>query len=290
MISRLICATIATILQRGNGFMTETLILSPRFTPDSVSLRRAALEQNWQVERLNSYRIPEDLKEKQICVYGEALFTGLVAQELNHVLLEVPANWLMKVPKAYLLRDIEFSTLAEARKISEPRFIKPAEGKFFAAKVYQNGDELPPKGSQAEGMPVYMAEPVKWLKEFRCFILEGQLETFSVYSRNGELAETNDEWPMSSWPMTTDEVTAVQTFCEKILNDVQIAMPPAFVLDIGEIEGRAWAVIEANPVWASGIYGAEPAKILPLLKRSCIPADELTNKDAQWQIERYSDD
>jgi hypothetical protein len=271
--------------------MTETLLLSPRYTPDSIELRRAAMEiGNWHIQRLNSYRLDHTYFHRPIAVYGEGLFVEVIAEQLKLVLLEAPARWLMSLPKEYLRREIEFATLAQARTITEPRFIKPAEGKFFAAKVYENGDELPPKGSQAEGMPVYMAEPVKWLKEFRCFILEGQLETFSVYSRNGELAEVNGEWPMSSWPMTTDEVTAVQTFCEKILNDVQIAMPPAFVLDIGEIEGRGWAVIEANPVWASGIYGAEAAKILPLLKRSCIPADELTNKDAQWQIERYSDD
>jgi hypothetical protein len=266
--------------------MTDTLILSPRFTPDSVALRRSAIELNWHVERLSSYRVPDELKEKQLCVYGEALFTSFVAQELNHMLLEVPSNWLMKLPKEYLNREIEFATLAEARKITEPRFIKPAEGKFFAAKVYQNEDELPPKGSQAEGMPVYIAEPIHWLREFRCFILEGQLETFSIYSRNGEIAKTKDD----EWLMSSDEQDAVENFCKQFLGDSGIAMPPAFVLDIGEIEGRGWAVIEANPVWASGIYGAEPAKILPLLKRSCIPADELTNKDAQWQIERYSDD
>jgi hypothetical protein len=265
--------------------MTEMLVLSPRFTPDSIALRRVALEEKWLVERLSSYRVPEGLRQRRIALYGEALFTTIVAQELNHVLLEAPANWLMSLPKDYLQRELVLSTLAEARIIETPRFIKPAEGKYFAAKVYQNADELPPKESQAEGMPVYLAEPVNWLKEFRCFILERQLQTFSVYSRDGELAEIEGEWPL-----TADEVEALTNFCGMFLADAQIPMPPAFVLDIGEIEGQGWAVIEANPIWASGIYGAEPIKILPLLQRSCIPANALSDEDAKWQIQRYIED
>jgi hypothetical protein len=221
---------------------------------------------------------------------GKVYLLRFIAEQLNLVLLEAPAQWLMSLPKAYLQRDLQAITLTEARKADFPRFIKPAEGKFFAAKVYQAADELPPIGSQAEGMPVYVAEPITWLHEFRCFILERQLQTFSVYSRNGELAEVNGEWPTSSWPMTADELTAVQSFCEIFLNDSRVSMPPAFVLDIGEIESRGWAVIEANPVWASGIYGAEPTKILPLLQRSCIPAAELSDEDAHWQMQRYTED
>src|SRR5690349_19362133 len=111
MISPLICATTVTISQHGSGFMTETLVLSPRFTPDSIALRRIALEENWQIERLSSYRVPESLQQRRIALYGEALFATIVAQELNHVLLEAPASWLMSLPAEYLQRELELSTL-----------------------------------------------------------------------------------------------------------------------------------------------------------------------------------
>jgi hypothetical protein len=282
MISPLICAITAMISPHGSGFMTKTLLLSPRYTSDSIDLRRAALEENWHVERLNSYRVPESLQNQRVAIYGEALFVTIVAQELQQILLETPANWLMSLPQEYLQRDLQLTSLEEARKLNEARFIKPAEGKFFAAKIYQNPDELPAIGTQSEGMPVYIAEPVKWLSEFRCFILERQMESYSVYSRIGEIVE--------DWFMSAEEVTSLENFCEKFRSDERIAMPPAFVLDIGEIEGRGWAVIEANPVWASGIYGADAAKILKLLERSCIPAAELSDEDARWQIQRYSED
>lgn len=262
--------------------MTKILVLSPRYTSDSIDLRRTALEENWHVERLHSYHVPEYLQNQHIAIYGEALFVTIVAQECHHILLEAPANWLMRLPKEYLHRDLRLVTLAEARKLTKAQFIKPAEGKFFAAKVYPNADDLPPLGTQAEGMPVYISEPVKWLKEFRCFIFERRLLTFSIYSRQGELAE--------NWLMSADEVDSVKEFCAKFLADIRITMPPAFVLDIGEIEGRVWAVIEANPVWASGIYGSDTTKILSLLERACIPAKDLSDEDAKWQIQRYSED
>ena len=66
-------------------------------------------------------------------------------------------------------------------------------------------------------------------------------------------------------------------------------MPPAFVLDIGQVVGRGWAVIEANPAWASGIYGCDAAKILPILQRACIRTDRIDDADKRWQINRFAE-
>ena len=114
-------------------------------------------------------------------------------------------------------------------------------------------------------------------------MLEQKIATLSVYSRNSTLAEDeNGEWLASE-----QEIEAAIDFIQLILEDESVSMPPAFVLDVGEIKGRGWAVVEANPAWAAGIYGCDPIEILPVLQRSCIATDNLSEKDTQWQINRY---
>jgi hypothetical protein len=262
-----------------------TLVLSPRYTPDSIQLRRTALESGWTVERLQSYRVAENLRGIDIALYGEALFTTIIAEELGYILLETPADWLTTLPFDYMKRQIQFTTLDTARnQFKEAVFIKPAEGKSFAAQLYNTADELPSPESQPDDMPVYVVEPVQWAIEFRCFIMERKLSTLSIYSRNDEIAEVDGEWLASD-----SEIADASTFCEKLLRDNAIDMPPAFVLDIGQIVGRGWAVIEANPVWASGIYGCDTAKILPILQRACVRADTISDEDKHWQINRFAE-
>lgn len=267
--------------------MTNLLILSPRFTTDSINLRRAAFKSNWQVQRLQNYRISSNYDTStKVALYGEALFTTIIAEQIDHTLLEAPANWLARLPQKFLQRELQFTTLAEARNINTPIFLKPAEGKSFQAQIYNSNDELPPDESQPEDMPVYVSEPVKWVFEFRCFVLERKMATLTIYSRNGELAENET----GEWVSSEEEYEGATNFIESVLHDNTVDMPPAYVLDVGFISGRGWAVVEANPAWASGVYGSEPVAILPVLQRSCIPQNNLSEQDANWQINRYSED
>jgi hypothetical protein len=64
--------------------------------------------------------------------------------------------------------------------------------------------------------------------------------------------------------------------------DKDVALPPAVVLDVGLIAGRGWAVVEPNAAWGSGVYGCDPAAVLPVLRRASIPRDGLTDADARW--------
>ncbi len=267
--------------------MNDLLILSPRYTPDSINLRREALNLGWEIERLQDYRVNStSYEEKNIALYGEALFTTIVAEQISHTLLEAPANWLENLPEKYLNRNLTFTTLQNVRNITVPKFIKPAEGKSFQAQIYHSSNELPSPESQSDNMPVYLSEPVEWLIEFRCFILERTLATLSIYSRNGEIAE--DENGM--WIATEDEISKATEFINSILNNNNIHMPPAFVIDVGHIKGRGWAIVEANPAWASGIYGCVTSKILPILQRSCVLNDAISSEDEIWEINRYYDD
>lgn len=262
--------------------MTPTLVLSPRFTPDSTALWRAAIEAGWRVERLQSHHPPDYLQEQDVILYGEALFANIVAERLSLALLEPPFRWLADLPHRYLNRKVLYTTLADARKLAEPTFVKPAYDKSFASTVYPSGEQLPSSEILPDEMPVLIAEPVIWEVEFRCFILNRQIMTLSVYVRNGELAQ-NEE---GEWVASQIEMDQAQEFTSSVLTDTHISVAPAFALDVGKITDKGWAIVEANPAWASGIYGCDPARILPVLRRACIRQSDLGKEDKKWVWQR----
>jgi len=74
--------------------------------------------------------------------------------------------------------------------------------------------------------------------------------------------------------------------CGRLLAARSPALPPAFVVDVGLVEGLGWAVVEFNPAWCSGLLGADPAAVLGVLERACRDADALDAADAAWVVER----
>ena len=73
----------------------------------------------------------------------------------------------------------------------------------------------------------------------------------------------------SGW-INEDEHQAALAFAQAVASFAPDDQPPAFVVDVGLIDGRGWAVLEANPAWASGIYGCDPDSILKVVRRACI--------------------
>lgn len=243
------------------------LVLSPRYTPDSNQLWQAALRANWSTARLQSHRVPEWLKsEAKIVLYGEGLFVAVVAEQLGITLLSSPPEWLPQLPTAYLLRQVTLITLGEARSVNKPTFIKPAADKAFDARIYQTGSELPSSEYLDDATAVLVSEPVEWDVEFRFFIADRKILTYSPYSRAGNLIVNEDD----EWLASADEIENAIHFVEQLLQDMTIAIPPALVLDVGKIVNRGWAVVETNPAWASGIYGCDPDKVLEVLAKSCL--------------------
>jgi hypothetical protein len=243
-------------------------------------LWKAATNAGWDVERLASWRAPGGLREREIVLYGEPLFAAVVAEDLNVALLEPPSDWLVKLPNAYRRRDCELTTLEAARRIQRRVFIKPAADKCFLAKVYDSGDELPNDDVLPGSTMVLVAEPVVWETEYRCFVLEREVLTLSPYLRRGETARTQDE----RWPMSEAELQETHAFAHSVLQDSAVVLPPAIALDIGQIQGKGWAVVEANAAWGSGIYGCDPSAVLKVITRACVKFGELSAPDKQWVL------
>jgi hypothetical protein len=262
-----------------------TLLLTPRYTPDSQALMHAAMEAGWECVRLRNWRVPQEVADHDLVFYGEPLLAAVVADTLPYALLEPPFDWLPGLPLSYVQRDVLLTTLAEARRQPGPVFMKPADDKCFPADVYASGVDLPVPGTLPEATPVLVAEPVTWELEMRCFVLDRQVVTLSPYLRLGQLAEAED----GSWPATDDEIDAALAFAAMVLNNPAVRLPPAVALDVGTIAGRGYAVIEANAAWGSGLYGCDPAQVLPVLQRACVRRAKLADEDAPWVVSRTAD-
>jgi ATP-grasp domain, R2K clade family 2 len=262
--------------------MAKTLILSPRFTPDSMALRNAALELGWGVERLRTWRPPDELVGRDVVPYGEPLFAAVVADALQLALIEPQLSWVAELPFDLRRRELQFTNLAAARNVDHPAFIKPADDKCFQARVYAMGSELPEIESLGAMSPVLVSGPVSWESEFRCFVLEKRVAAMSIYSRNGDLAETED----GNWPASPSESKDALDFANLVLHDARVTFPPAGVLDVGVISDRGWAVVEANACWGAGIYGCDPRSVLETLARACVKRSALAEADRRWVVAR----
>lgn len=240
-----------------------TLILTPRFTEDAQALWRAAGQLGWSVERLVSWSVSEEVqKVPDPVLYLEALFGPTIAEQFGLRLLEPPEDWVPRLPLEYRRRQVELMSLHEARKLSYRAFIKPPNDKSFPAKVY-SGHELPEEYDGSSS--VLVSEIVSWEVEFRCFILDRQPQTISVYLRNGELQK--DQGFLAS----EEELAQAEKFVRTVTEDKRVDLPRASVLDVGVISDRGWAVVEQNAAWGSGIYGCDPKRVLEVLRHAAVP-------------------
>ena len=248
--------------------MAPLLILPPLYTDDSNALWRAAVAADWDIARLTNWRVPDELRERDlsdgIAVYGEPLFVSVVAEALRLKPCEPSLDFLALLPFELRKRDVQFTTLQEARLVRKPAFIKPAGEKTFAAQVYENGSALPSLDWLPSDTPVLISEPVQWQVEFRYFVCDGEIQTLSPYWRGDKTAQSED----GSWPMSDEENQGALNFARRALSENHL--PPACVLDVGIIAGHGWAIIEANPVFGSGIYGCDAAQVLQTVRRAFV--------------------
>lgn len=240
----------------------KTLVLSRFDTRDSILMQEAALQSGWQVDRISRDLLCPHI-EGQVAAYGDGLTARLVAEKHGLTLLAAAPDWLLTLPQGYVHRRIEATRYKDLRVSSEPRFIKCSDTKWFYPGVFVN--ELP---NPAEDMPedeiVLVQEPVKWLYEFRYFILDREVRTSCQYKLIGQPSSG----PGGNWITQPWNENEARSFLNRFLVE-DIEMPEATVIDIGMIEGRGMAVIEANPAYASGIYDCNPRQVLEVVERSC---------------------
>jgi len=259
------------------------LILSSSYTTESKILRRTAEQLKWETFRFEGENIPEwySSRSGQPAIYCTVPKAFNVANRLDSILVGCSSNWLANLPDKFSKRRIEVLELRDAVGIKERRFIKPALGKSFDAGV-RTGQALI---AQASDLPpnllVHVSEVLEWETEYRCFTTDRDVMTLSPY-RKGEARFSSYTSPLKG---TREELEAASDFARSVLSSV--ACPPAFVLDVGIIRGRGWAVVEPNECWGAGIYGCSPPKILEVLLAATLQRSKATAADMKWDYAEH---
>ncbi|WP_406195923.1 ATP-grasp domain-containing protein [Kitasatospora sp. NBC_01560] len=257
----------------------SVLLLSPRVNETGLQLRTAAGRRGLRVHTAAGWRAPEELLGAAVHVYGGPLFGDAVGGAFGLALLEPPADWLTGLPPELTHRSVSLVTLAEARALRRPMFLKPPADKLFAAKVYPDGTGLPGPDALDDDTPVLASEVVRFRREYRLFVLDGEVRSASRYAVDGDL---------DAAPLAEDGHRAeVAAFAADVLAASAAALPSAAVIDVGLVDsgpagGGRWAVVEANAAWASGGYACDPDAVLDVVLRSGGPAGVLAPGDGRF--------
>jgi hypothetical protein len=251
---------------------TRTLFLSPRVTATGHALADAARRRGAHVETLRDWQVPEQWRRAAgASLYAGPLFADAVARELGVGLLEAPEDWLARLPYELTLRDVEFTTIEEARLLRRPAFVKPPNDKSFPARVYPDGSGLPGPDAVDGTEPVLVSDIVTFAVEYRLFVLDGDVRTGSRYATRGDL----DVAPLAKDPRRAE----VLAFAERLAG---AGLPSAVVVDVGLVDGSGWAVVEANAAWASGHYACDTDAALDVVLRAARPEGEFGAADHRF--------
>ncbi len=258
-----------------------TLLLSSWSLPASHSLADAARSAGWNVSVFEEN--PKAAIREDIVFYGGTDLALAAAWQHGLCLLETPFDLLARLPRSLLHRTVEYGTFGELQRLKAPTFIKPADPfrKAFDPGVYSSSHDIRAARPIPSDTPVLLAEPVEWLIEYRCFVLEGKLAAWSPYVNFGRPI-----WrPFDELREKLERPATLVALCDRVVQEAG-ALPPTFVVDVGMIEDRGWAVVEFNPAWCAGVLGADPHRVLEVLKRGTVGSSRLSNADRRWVIPR----
>ncbi len=241
--------------------MKNLVALSPMYTEDSNTLKKASLNSPYELNRFNGkWNVPEEFRDDVISVYGEDLYAEIVAEQCHLTLTKPDDNWLSKIPEEFTKRKIYYGQLKDFVH-EENIFIKCSDFKSFKAGVFDKVTNIKGFDTLDLESTVFTSEVVEWELEVRCFVLNNKIKTYSSYWRNNTF-NTN--------LLSETEEKDMFEFFTDFIKQYSETLPKAIVLDFGIIIGKGWALIEANPAWCSGLYACDAEKALEVIVESCI--------------------
>jgi hypothetical protein len=254
-----------------------TLILASRSIAYDLALSEAARAAGWSVVFCEGDAPPRVVNDPVVYVSTDLVLP--VADQLNLALLEPPFDLLTRLPDRFLRRTVEMATFADLERLQGPTFVKPADplDKWFDPGCYSDVRDIRTKGRVSPDSPVLLSEPVSWATEYRYFVMDGRVATWSPY-----LAFGRPSWKAFDPKRSAAAPSAGLSLVEALCVSLKGGLPPAFVVDVGLIEEVGWAVVEFNPVWSAGLLGADPRSILPLLRRTTRKRNQLTEDESRW--------
>ncbi len=241
-----------------------TLILDTYYGVDSNALYSAASKKGIPVQRVNFTDSVSGTQNP--IIYLDTNMADYFLTQLNIELLSPPLNWLTTLPYRYTHRLTKELTWKESKTHPEKGFYKPADWKWFKAGVFEKGSDIgftwgicnEPEDKEM----VIFSEIVDFEVEYRFFVSKRVPQTGSLYAIDGQSARTD-----KGWPIRNEELLEATAFISELCSDPEVSMVDALVIDVGRFrDTNTWAVVEANPAWASGLYGCDADKVLQVLR------------------------
>lgn len=239
----------------------------------------AAEREGWSVFAGDVDSLPEDVDEPAVYVTTDRAVA--LAEALDLALLEPPFDLLTRVPERFVRRQVEAATFGDLDRLQGRTFVKPADplDKWFDAGVYADVRDVRTRGRSRPDAPVLLSEVVEWSAELRYFVLEGHAVAGSPYISYGRPVGKPAKCPSA---VPAAGLAVVEGLCAATGDE----LPPAFVVDVGRIDDRGWAVVEFNPIWSAGLLNADPRAVLPALLRATRKRRALSADDSRWDVRR----
>ncbi|VTR91478.1 Uncharacterized protein OS=Cystobacter fuscus DSM 2262 GN=D187_009710 PE=4 SV=1: DUF4343 [Gemmata massiliana] len=237
----------------------------------------AAESIGWSVLGAADDGISDDVPDPVVYVTTDLALS--TARSLDLALLEPSFDLLTRVPERFLRRQVESAMFGDLDRLDGRTFVKPADplDKWFDAGLYSDVRDIRTCGRSHPEAPVLLSEPVEWSLELRYFVLEGKAVAGSPYLAYGRPAW---RWGTTASALPTAGLRVVEGLCAAMEGE----LPPAFVVDVGQIDDRGWAVVEFNPVWSAGLLNADVPAVLPVLQRATRPRTRLTPDQRRWDL------
>lgn len=144
----------------------------------------------------------------------------------------------------HLHRRIRKSTLGKVEQqllngFSEPFFLKPAgRAKCFIGGLVEHPDDIYYHAAGVSARePVWVVEPVEWLSEWRCYVIDQEIRSIDFYSGDPER------------PIASEIVK--QAVEELAQGEEALA---SFTLDFGVLSSGETALVEMNEGYSIGAY------------------------------------
>lgn len=243
----------------------KNFLISSFKIADAQILATTAKKKGWRVCEWNKGK---SISFSNIdAYYGEAKLTGDLLEKKKFTLKEPRWDFLCHISQYFLKRKLSYFSLQKAQRWKKSAFIKSANpyNKCFDSGVYRRGIDLKVRQSNVgKNLPVIVSEVVSWLEEYRCFIHQGKIIDIVGYFNRGRMFQQRD----GRWKCSKQQLNNINKFVQKFCQSHVKICPETFVLDVGYIEKKGLAIVEANPIYCCALYGAKPENILPLLRYS----------------------
>lgn len=135
-------------------------------------------------------------------------------------------------------RRLDSSTLGHVKSSVGPVFVKPVAQKLFTGTIWNRGDRSVRLilATYDDSTPAWTSEPVNFLAEFRCFVLNSTILDVRRYRGDWSLAPN-------------------KSLVERAVEQGKGIMPVSYSLDFGVDDHGRTLLVEANDAYSLGSYG-----------------------------------